>query len=247
MSETDELERTAAFRASAPYPSQARLAAGRDRLLAATTAEQAGRAAPRQWWRRPALAGGLTVVAAGAAAAALVLTGGPAAVPGQHGTTGHANTVVTAAWTVREDADGTVSIYLRQYTDPAGLQKVLRADGVNAIVRQIPEVRRTVGKVTVVYDSCEFATTDDAPQAVQLAVGVNIAYHSPSKGFYHIIHPSAMPRGSALLLAFTNSTLKSGKNGKPGRVLGGRGPVVLNNDTVPACVPVSPSPAWFRP
>jgi hypothetical protein len=38
MKKEDEMERTVAFRASTPFPSQARLAAGRERLLAATMA-----------------------------------------------------------------------------------------------------------------------------------------------------------------------------------------------------------------
>jgi alpha-D-ribose 1-methylphosphonate 5-triphosphate diphosphatase PhnM len=38
MSKTDELERTAAFRATVRFPSQARLAVGRERLLAAAMA-----------------------------------------------------------------------------------------------------------------------------------------------------------------------------------------------------------------
>ena len=91
--------------------------------------------------RIPALAGALTAAAAATAAAALVLTSGPGAVPGQQATAGHIRTVVTAAWTVREDADGTVTVYLRQYANPAGLQQTLQADGINAIVRPLPPRR----------------------------------------------------------------------------------------------------------
>jgi hypothetical protein len=71
----------------------------------------------------------------------------------QHATAGHTRTVVTTAWTVREDASGTVTIYLQQYADPAGLQQTLRADRINAIVRQIPAVLRTVGNQTMPF-SC---------------------------------------------------------------------------------------------
>jgi hypothetical protein len=39
-----------------------------------------------------------------------------------------------AAWTVTREADGTVSITLREMRDPAGLQRKLRADGVPASV-----------------------------------------------------------------------------------------------------------------
>jgi hypothetical protein len=114
-------------------------------------------------------------------------------VPGQHGTAGHTRSVVTAAWTVREDADGTVTIYLQQYANPAGMQQTLQADGINAIVRQIPAVLRTVGNQMMPFPTCNYDTlTDAAPQAVQSAVWAGIG------------------------------TLK---------------PTVLNNDTMPACVP----------
>jgi hypothetical protein len=252
MSTTDEMERTVAFRASARFPSPERLAAGRERLLAAMAQQPvtgravAGRGAAsvaplRRRWRRPALAGGLAAAVAAGAAAALVVTGGPAAMPRQHEATGHARTVVTAAWTVREDADGTVTIYLRQYADPAGLQRTLREDGVNAIVRQIPKVTRTIGKSKWVYDACEYAATNDAPSAVQEAVVGDAIYYSAKLGLNHVIHPDAMPPGSALFLTFSNLTFDRGKKG-----LEGHRPVVLNNDTLPACVPYSPPASFFR-
>jgi hypothetical protein len=181
--------------------------------------------------RIPVLVGGLTAAAAATAAAALVVASGPAAVPGQHETAGHARTVVTAAWTVREDADGTVTIYLRQYYDPAGLQQTLRADGINAIVRSVPQTTRKVGNTIYINPTCTYATTNDAPQAVQKAVW-GLSLSGP-----FVIHPSAMPHGSALFLMFTNyGSLKI----VPG-MMAVDGPVVLNNDTVPACVPVPPS------
>ena len=62
-------------------------------------------------------------VAAGAALAVSMLT--PAS---------HQSTAQLAAWTVARQADGTVSITIRQFRDPAGLQRELRADGVPASV-----------------------------------------------------------------------------------------------------------------
>jgi hypothetical protein len=206
--------------------------AARERFVAGTGSKRA-----RQWWRLPVLAGGLTAAAAATAAAALVLTSGPGAVPGQHGTAGHTRTVVTAAWTVREDADGTVTIYLQQYANPAALQRTLRADGINAIVHRIPSEPVTFGNQTVAWTTCNYtALTDAAPQAVQQAVWMNA---SASAGqllpVRFIIHPNAMPRGSALFLAFLAGMSSTPKNGNMG-VLALK-PVVLNNDTVPACVP----------
>jgi hypothetical protein len=190
--------------------------------------------------RMPALAGGLTATAAATTAAALVLTGGPAAVPGQHAA-GHARTVVTAAWTVREDVDGTVTIYLRQYANPAGLQQTLRADGINAIVRQVPSATQTVGKRTLKLPTCHYAATNNAPSAVQAAV-VTLTFPRQG-GLTYIIHPDAMPQVSALFLSFLAGLPAVAKNDNTGVLA--ITPVVLNNDTVPACVPPTrpvPSP-----
>jgi hypothetical protein len=179
--------------------------------------------------RMPALAGGLTAAAA-VTAAALVLTSGPAAAPGQHAV-GHARTVVTAAWTVRKAADGTVTVSLRQYANPAGLQQTLRADGVTAIVRQIPLAPRTtiLGRA-VARPACMYAATDRAPLAVQHAA---VTWMGPTVPALFIIHPGAMPPGSALFLAFlANAPLAKTDNTGDFPLY----PWVLNNDTVPACV-----------
>jgi hypothetical protein len=219
---------------TAPPPAEleAMRLAARDRFVAGTGPKRA-----RQQWRLPVLAGGLTAAAAATAAAALVLTSAPGAVPGQHATAGHTRTVVTAAWTVREDAGGTVTIYLHQYANPAALQQTLRADGVNAIVRQIPWVLHTTnfGRAVAV-PACVDAAADKAPLAVQHAV---LTIRGVTLPALFIIHPDAMPPGSALLLAFlANAPLPMGN-----RSIFAMKPWVLNNDTVPACVPVPTKPA----
>jgi hypothetical protein len=201
------------------------------------------RVTARPRWRLPVLAGGLTAAAAATAAAVLVLDSGQGAVPGQQATAGHARTVVTTAWTVRQDADGTVTIYLRQYADPAGLQQTLRADGISAIVRSIPYVLLTVFHHPVAQPTCQYAITDRAPLKVQDAVWTGAGQSTrlrpgtvPVRIF--IIHPGVMPPGSALFLAFmANVPLKTGTGSMPMK------PVVLTNDTVPACVPVPIKPA----
>jgi hypothetical protein len=210
------------------------------------------RVTARQRWRLPVLAGGLTAAAAATAAAALVLASGPGTVPGQRGKAGHARTVVTAAWTVHEAADGTVTISLRQYADPAGLQRTLRADGVNAIVRAMPTRTTTrpgglpgSGKppLRVPVATCSYAATNNAPPQVQRAAVTVVFQDVPAprgagiRIATFIIHPDAMPPGSALLLPFATNTLATPANGYP-RVKP-LWPIVLNNDTVPACVPVT--------
>jgi hypothetical protein len=201
--------------------------------------------------RIPALAGGLAAAAAAAAAAVLVLTSGPGAVPGQQGTAGHARTVVTTAWTVREAASGTVAITLRQYANPAGLQRTLRADGVNAIVRAMPSQTVTPKLPLLKVTSCSYATTNDAPRRVQRAVVTIVQQdrQEPGGGVMRaatfIIHPHAMPHGSALFLPYGTNPLATPIKGsrdpaKPAPVyqhVKPFYPVVLNNDAVPACVP----------
>jgi hypothetical protein len=204
--------------------------AARERFLAAT-----GSRRQLLRWRLRVLAGGLTVAAA-AAAAALVLVGGSGVVPGRQGTAGHYRTFVTAAWTVREDAGGAVTVYLRQYADAAGLQQALRVDGVTAIVRAIPYA---LGPLGVPYATCNYADADAAPQYVQQAV-VTIV----SLGLF-TIHPGAMPMGSALFLPFLAGLPTTPKNGNTG--VRAWAPVVLNNDSVPACVPQAKPLPTFPP
>jgi hypothetical protein len=123
-----------------------------------------------------------------------------------------------------------VSIYLHEYANPAGLQRALQAAGVNAIVRSIPYVRQnSVNNKPVVRPTCNYVTINDrAPLAVQGAV---LTVGRQALPALFIIHPDAMPPGSALFLAFMAS---------PPNATGNIAvkPVVLSNDTAPACVPV---------
>jgi hypothetical protein len=210
-----------------PVPSPAELealrTAARERFVAGTAPTRA----PRRW-RRPILAGGLVTAAAAGAAIALLLASGPGAAPGRHATAANSRTIVTTAWTVREDADGTVSIYLREYANPAGLQRALQAAGVNAIIRSVPYVvQRGFSNKLVVQPTCNYDTTNDgAPPAVQRAV---LTMGRPALPAMFIVHPDAMPPGSALFLAFMANPPRAAGN-VPMK------PVVLSNDTAPACV-----------
>jgi hypothetical protein len=224
----------------APPPAEleAMRMAARQRFVAATAPvpKRAGRR-----WRRPVLAGGLTTVAAAAGvAAALVLTSGGGAVPGQRATGGHSRTIVTTAWTVREDADGTVSISLQEYANPAGLQQTLQADGIDAIVRAIPYTLQTspANNKTLASPTCNYDTLNDRePLSVQRAV---LTVGREALPVLFVIHPDAMPAGSALFLAFMV---------RPPRAAGNIAlkPVVLDNDTAPACVPVAAKAASGPP
>lgn len=80
---------------------------------------------------------GVACAAAVAAGLAGALTASPATSPavfhGPSPATGAPDRL--AAWTVTRAPDGIVTILVRQLSDPAGLQRMLRADGVPAIVR----------------------------------------------------------------------------------------------------------------
>ncbi len=73
---------------------------------------------------------GMAAVLAVAAAAAVAVT---ALLPASHPAS-HQPGIQVAAWTVVKQADGTVSVTIREMRDPAGLQRRLRADGVPATV-----------------------------------------------------------------------------------------------------------------
>ena len=87
--------------------------------------------------RRMAGIAGATALAAGAVLTAVALLPGGDA--GQAGTAHLASPYgpvrfQTAAWTVTREPDRTVTVLVRQLSDPAGLQRALRADGVPAAV-----------------------------------------------------------------------------------------------------------------
>jgi hypothetical protein len=182
------------------------------------------------------VAGGLTAAVAATAVAALVLTSGPGAVPGHDRPAGRTRSVVTAAWTVREYADGTVTISFRQYADMTALQKTLQADGINTVVMRIPSVTQKTRHGGIIYPACGWPAADQEPPAVERAV---VTY---TRLLDATIHPDKMPHGSAILLAFTFDERQTQENGgKTVQVLD-IGPVVLEHDQVPACVPLNPAP-----
>jgi hypothetical protein len=53
--------------------------------------------------------------------------------------TGHPPTAQLAAWTVVKQADGNISVTIRELKDPAGLQRTLRADGIPASVTLVDQ------------------------------------------------------------------------------------------------------------
>jgi hypothetical protein len=223
----DEITLVAALRPDAPDETQLNQtrAAARRRLVAASRQHPASTHPLSRWpaSRWPAsrwLASGLVAATAGAVAIAVLLASGGTPAPRQ-------TTVVTAAWTVRENTNGTVTVRIQQFEDPARLQQVLRDDGINAFAGSAMRLIRTTYKhSTYFYPSCKYQLPprNEAPRAEQAAV-VTPDGKDGENGW--TIHPSAMRPGSALFLTAALS--------KDASVV--MTPVVLTNDTLPACVP----------
>jgi hypothetical protein len=118
-------------------------------------------------------------VAAGVAAAVAVTSLGPAGHQPSH-----SGGIRLAAWTVTKQANGTIDVTLRQLSDPAGLQRTLRADGLPAAVTfsgQLPS-------------SCQrFVAGGDVIKQV---------FSGRQVGGYPVmvIHPAALPAGAGVAI-----------------------------------------------
>jgi hypothetical protein len=155
----------------------------------------------RRAYRRPVLLAG--AAAAVAACAAIVL---PAVLPASGG-----GSVVTAAWAVERQPDGTVDVTVNDVFDLGGLQQALTAAGISARVITVATNPATytgplvavnpTSRVTV--SGCFYPATGSyfEPAPVQQAVVTQVA--TPPGTAIHVlykINPRAMPAGSVLLI-----------------------------------------------
>ena len=124
--------------------------------------------------RIPGLAAALAVAAAAVFAVTALL---PAGHPASH----HPG-IQLAAWTVVKQADGAVSVTIREMRDPAGLQSRLRADGVPASVSFSGQMNRSCQRYTAGIDL------------------INRVYTVRQAGRFPVmvIHPSALPSGAGV-------------------------------------------------
>jgi murein DD-endopeptidase MepM/ murein hydrolase activator NlpD len=124
--------------------------------------------------RIPGLAAALAVAAGTAVAVTALL-------PASHQPS-HQPSVQLAAWTVAKEADGTVSVTIRELHDPAGLQRRLRADGVPASVTFFGQLPR----------SCQRYSAGTAR--------INRVFTLRHTGRFPVmvIHPSALPGGAGV-------------------------------------------------
>jgi hypothetical protein len=128
--------------------------------------------------RLPALAG-----AAAAAGATIGLTAGallPASGP---------VTPALAAWTVVKAHNGTVTIIVREFRDPAGLQRMLRADGLPASVWSVGRPNPACHPIRPVPDGL-YTEPEHARQ--HAGIGQQVVL---------IIHPAALPPHTGVSLA----------------------------------------------
>jgi hypothetical protein len=128
--------------------------------------------------RRIAGLGAALAVVAGAVVLALAVLAPAGRLPGDP------PTAQLAAWTVVKHADGTVLVTIRQFRDPAGLQRKLREDGIPASVTFLGQPPR----------SCRRYPAGGAL--------MNRVF-SGSGGPHHpvmVIHPSALPHGAGVAI-----------------------------------------------
>jgi hypothetical protein len=124
--------------------------------------------------RIPGLAAGALAVAA---AAALAVT---ALLPAGH-RAGPQPPAQLAAWTVTKQADGTITVTVRQLRDPQGLQRRLRADGVPA---------------SVTFFGHEPRACQRYPRMSAILIAEVFGGHGPPL----VIHPKALPHGAGIQL-----------------------------------------------
>jgi hypothetical protein len=180
-------------------------AAGRARPIAAEAVMQEG---DRRRRRAVAgrYAGGLSAAGIVAAAALAVTTLVPSGQPAGR-TAGHQRPAQLAAWTVVKQADGTVSVTIREFRDPAGLQLRLRADGVPASVIFYP------GKLPRGVPFSQLFNVPGNPcRQFSGGQGQLLKVVPPGRpgrlqehSVISVIHPSAIPSGAGIqFIATTN-------------------------------------------
>lgn len=145
--------------------------------------------------RIPALAGALAVAAGAAIAVTMLLPGHQPGGP---------VTARLAAWTVARQADGSISVTIRELRNPAGLQRTLRADSVPASVtffgRQNPacqpyphrrgQDRSETQRQTIIMGTPGGGSSSDTVVRPMVPPGGQFTGLS--------IDPSALPRGVGL-------------------------------------------------
>jgi hypothetical protein len=152
--------------------------------------------------RVPGVAATLGAAAVAAVAVSVALPAGHLAAshPGaSHPASGPA--VQLAAWTVTRQADGSVQVTFREATDPAGLQRTLRADGVSVSVTFTGHQNPACRPYPVSGSQAEpslgqpFGGPMGSVLPRDFIHNPKLAYTTP---YALVINPSALPSGAGL-------------------------------------------------
>jgi hypothetical protein len=246
----DEITMFRSLRPEAPTADDADAirAAARERLAGALDGAQAPGRRPVTWlpvtwlpvtgravtgragrwrWRLPAA---VATAACAAVALALVLSGGGPAT----GKTPHRVSIVTADWSIKWNPSGTVTIRLLQAeADLTGLQQTLQSEGINAIAKVIPMKAETVNGRMYRFPQCSYNNLSQVSLPQWQAIVTSTTPGGP--GWTFVIHPSAMPAGSALY--FQEYSLHTVNMGT---INVGFQFTALTSDVLPACTPNAP-------
>lgn len=226
----DEITLFASLRPPAPTGPGAAREEARDRLSRAMQAAGPGSHHPMRGGRPPLRRGRLALAGAVAAAAA-----GAAVLLPALGTGHGPGSFSTAAWAVQRNPDGTVTLTVRDISDPAGLQRALSEAGVRARVASPPmKVARTGTGQRVYYPVCGYPQQGRwyvPPRTASKIVDWRRSI-GPA-GQLAVIHPVAMPPGSVLFISDSvaqspGAHSATGVFSRPG---------VLKSGTLPPCVP----------
>jgi hypothetical protein len=152
--------------------------AARHRLMRAAAAP----ARRRRRWLLP-LAAAVSAAAATAVAVATV---------GMNGSGHRSQPATLTAWTVHRAADDTVTVTLREFRDPAGLQQSLAAAGIPAVVQSSPS-------------QCPYPYQAIPGNASVIGQVVTRNTRSPGSEAVFTIHPGAIPAGARLDIVFPSS------------------------------------------
>jgi hypothetical protein len=206
------MDELTAFAALRPSQRPADITGARDRLTAEIEA------GPR---RRVSRRARFTIAAGTAVAAAAAAITVPAVLPQGGGA------FTGTAWAVDQQSDGTVAVSLKEeFNDPAGLQRALRADGINAYVRSTPMKSTWLRGQELIYMSCVY----NVKKYIIHVPGAVTVHFASAEGMLLVVRPSVIPAKSLLFLV----TASFGRTSLVER------PMILRITHLPACVPVHP-------
>jgi hypothetical protein len=119
------------------------------------------------------------------------------------------------AWTVSRQANGEITVTIRELNDPAGLQRELRADGVPASVRfsgnQNPACQPYPASQSLLAQVYPVPYGQLPPQPTTRVQWTQPGVTPPRPIVYAVIRPSALPTGTGVQITSFYSSSGSGR------------------------------------